>query len=124
MVLFLAESLETLPSSLCANFIWEDVFESAKTATFLIKLDVTDKADRKDINSVDLGFGIKYKLKRLIDSKKVISMQVFQISKKSVGFFGKSLHPCNRKESTPIFVCICFGFCLQNSWQNLEDLAS
>ena len=71
MVPFLAESLETLLRSLCAKFIRKDVLESAKTASLLIKLDVADKANQKDINSVDLGFGIKYELKRLIDGKKV-----------------------------------------------------
>ena len=78
MVPFLAESLETLLRSLCAKFIRKDVLESAKTASLLIKLDVADKTNGKDINSVDFGFGIKYELKRLIDSKKVTSMQIFQ----------------------------------------------
>ena len=59
MISFLAESLETLLRSLCAKFIRKDVLESAKTASLLIKLDVADKANQKDINSVDLGFGIK-----------------------------------------------------------------
>ena len=86
MVPFLAESLETLLGSLCAKFIRKDVLESAKTASLLIKLDVADETNQKDINSVDLGFGIKYKLKRIIDSKKVISMQVFQFRKEVMQF--------------------------------------
>ena len=86
MVPFLAESLETLLRSLCAKFIRKDVLESAKTASLLIKLDVADETNQKDINSVDLGFGIKYKLKRIIDSKKVISMQVFQFRKEVMQF--------------------------------------
>ena len=71
----------------------------------LIKLDVADKKNRKDVKSVDFGFGIKYELKRLIDSKKVTSMQVFQFKKRNARVFGKSLQPCNRKKSTTIFVC-------------------
>ena len=59
MVPFLAESLEILLRSLCVKFIRKDVLESAQTASLLIKLDVADKANQKDINSVDLGFGIK-----------------------------------------------------------------
>ena len=62
--------------SFCAKFIRKDVPEKAETASLLIKLDVPDKTNWKDVNSVDLGFGIKYELKRLIDSKKVTSMQV------------------------------------------------
>ena len=42
-----------------------------KTASLLIKLDVADKTNQKDTDSVDLEFGINYELKRLIDSKKV-----------------------------------------------------
>ena len=62
--------------SFCAKFIRKDAPEKAETASLLIKLDVPDKTNWKDVNSVDLGFGIKYELKRLIDSKKVTSMQV------------------------------------------------
>ena len=105
MVPFLAESLETQLRLFCTKLIRKDVLESAKTASLLIKLDVADKANQKDINSVDLGFGIKYALKRLIDSKKVTSLQVFQFKKRSNGVFGKSLQSCNRKKSTSIFVC-------------------
>ena len=54
-------------------------------ANLLIKLDIADKTNRKDINSVDFEFDLKYKLKRLTDSKKVTSMQVFQFFKNSVG---------------------------------------
>ena len=71
MVPFLAENLETLLISLCAKLIRKDVFQFAKTASLLIKLDVADKTNQKDISSVDLGFDIKFKWKRLIDSKKV-----------------------------------------------------
>ena len=71
MVPFLAENLETLLRSLCAKLIRKDVFQFAKRASLLIKLDVADKTNQKDINSVDLGFGIKFEWKRLIDSKKV-----------------------------------------------------
>ena len=86
MVPFLAESLETLLRSLCMKFIRKDVLESTKTASLLIKLDVADKTNGKDINSVDLEFGRKYKLKRLIDSKKVTSMQIFQFKKEALEF--------------------------------------
>ena len=71
MVPFLAENLETLLRSLCAKLIRKDVFQFAKTVSLLIKLDVADKTNQKDINSVDLGFGIKFEWKSLIDSKKV-----------------------------------------------------
>ena len=71
MVPFLAESLERLLRSLCAKLIRKDVFQFAKTASLLIKLDVADKTNQKDTNSVDLKFVINYELKRLIDSKKV-----------------------------------------------------
>ena len=81
MVPFLAESLVTLLRSLCAKFIKKDVFESAKTANLLIKIDVADKTNVKDINGVDLWFGIKYELERLTDSTKVTSIQVFQFGK-------------------------------------------
>ena len=91
MVPFLAESLETLLRSLCARFFRKDVLESAKTASLLIKLDVADKTNWKDVNSDDLGFGIKHELERLIVSKKVGSMQVFQFKKRSITLFGKSL---------------------------------
>ena len=66
----------------------------------LIKLDVTDKANRKDVKSVDFGFGIKYELKRLIDSKMVTSMQVFQFKKETLEFLGSV---CNHAmETTPL----------------------
>ena len=90
MVPFLAESLESLLRSLCVKFIRKDVLESAKTNSLLIKLDLFDKTNQRDINNVDLGFGIKYKLKRLTDSKKVTCMQVFNLE-----VFDKSLQPCN-----------------------------
>ena len=51
-----------------------------------MKLDVPDETNQKDINSVDLGFGIKYELKRLIDSGKVTRMQVFQFKKEVLKF--------------------------------------
>ena len=51
-------------------------------AVLLIKVNVADKTNRKDISSVDLGFGIKYELKRLIYIKKATSMQVLQFKKK------------------------------------------
>ena len=86
MVPFLAESLETLLRSLCAKCIRKDVLESAKTAILLIKLDIADETNQKDISSVDLGFGIKYKLERIIDGKKVTSKQVFQFRKKAMEF--------------------------------------
>ena len=60
--------------------------ESAKTASLLIKPDVADKAKQKNINNVDLGFDIKYELKRLIDSKKLTRMQVFQLKKEAMEF--------------------------------------
>ena len=63
------------------------MLESAKTASLLIKLDVADKANQKGINSVDLEFGIKYELKRLIDSKKVTSIQVFHFKKRQWCFW-------------------------------------
>ena len=66
MVSFLAGSLETLRRSLCARFIRKDVVKSAKIASLLIKVDVADKTKQKGINSVDLGFGLKYELKRLV----------------------------------------------------------
>ena len=66
----------------------------------MIKLDVTDKANRKDVKSVDFGFGIKYELKRLIDSKMVTSMQVFQFKKETLEFLGSV---CNHAmETTPL----------------------
>ena len=81
MISFLAESHKTLLRSLCAKFIKKDVFESAKKASLLIKLDVADKTNWKDVNSVNLGFGIKCELKRQIGSKKVTSMKVLQCKK-------------------------------------------
>ena len=86
MVPFLADSLGTFLRSLCAKFMRKDVFESAKTASLRIKLDGTDITNRKNVNSVDLGFVIKYELKRLIDSMKVTSMQVFQFQKEALKF--------------------------------------
>ena len=65
MVPFLAESLETLLRSLCAKFMRKDVLECAKKASLLIKLHVADKTNQKYNDSVDLGFGKKYVLKRL-----------------------------------------------------------
>ena len=62
------------------------MLESVKTASLQTKIDVADKINQKDINSVDLGCGIKCDLKRLIDSKKVISMQVFQFKKEVLEF--------------------------------------
>ena len=62
------------------------MLESAKSASLLIKLDVADKGNQKDINSINLGFGIKYELKRLIDSKNDTSMQVFQFRKEAMEF--------------------------------------
>ena len=78
MILLLTESLETLLRSLYAKFIRKDVLESVKAASLLLKLDVADKTNRKDVSSLDLGFGIKYELEWLMDSKKVVNMQAFQ----------------------------------------------
>ena len=50
------------------------MLKSAKTASLLIKLDVPVKTYQKDIRSVNLGFVLKDKLKRLIDSKKVTTI--------------------------------------------------
>ena len=102
MVPFLAESLETFSRLLSANFIRKDVLESAKSASLLIKPDVADKTNQKDISSADLWFGIQYKLKRLTGSKKITSMKVFQFS---IGVFGgKSLQTCSGKKFALIFV--------------------
>ena len=78
MILLLTESLETLLRSLYAKFIRKDVLESVKAASLLLKLDVADKTNRKDVSSLDLGVGIKYELEWLMDSKKVVNMQAFQ----------------------------------------------
>ena len=122
MILFLAESLETFLRSLCMKFIRKDVLESAKTASLLIlcmkfirkdvlesaktaslliKRNLADKANRNYVNSVHLGFGLKYELKSLIDSKKVTNMQNFQFKKEALVFSdslcshagGKKVHP-------------------------------
>ena len=54
------------------------MLESGKTASFLIKPDVADKTNRNDVNSVNLGFGIKYELKFFKIKKKRWSFwQVF-----------------------------------------------
>ena len=81
----------------------------------LIKLDVADKKNRKDVKSVDFGFGIKYELKRLIDSKKVTSMQVFQFKKRNARVFGKSLQPCNRKKSCKVSEILTSNFIVESS---------
>ena len=78
MILLLTESLETLLRSLYAKFIRKDVLESVKAASLLLKLDVADKTNRKDVSSLNLGVGIKYELEWLMDSKKVVNMQAFQ----------------------------------------------
>ena len=82
MVSFLAESLETLRRSLCARFITKDALKSAKIASLLIKLDVADKTNQKDINSVDLGFGLKYELKRLVSGRRSLACKFFNLKEK------------------------------------------
>ena len=62
------------------------MLENVKTASLWTKIDVADKINQKDINSVDLGCGIKCELRRLIGSKKVINMQVFQFKKEVLEF--------------------------------------
>ena len=59
------------------------MLESAKKNSLQIKVYVADKTNQKDISDVNLGFGMKYESKRLIDGKKVTSMQVFQIKKEA-----------------------------------------
>ena len=73
--------------SFCAKFIRKDAPEKAETASLLIKLDVPDKTNWKDVNSVDLGFGIKYELKRLIDSKKALACKFFNLKKEALEVF-------------------------------------
>ena len=124
MVPFLAESLETLLRSLCAKFIRKYVLERAKTASLLIKLDVADITNQQDINSVDFGFHIKYKLKRLIDNKKVTSMKVFQFKKQAMEFLASLFS--HAMEQSPFWSLLarCLKFCLETSWWNPQDLAS
>ena len=49
--------------------------ENAKTALSLFKVYVNEKTSHKDLKKVDLDFGVKYKLKKLADRKKVTSIQ-------------------------------------------------
>ena len=63
------------------------MLESAKKNSLQIKVDVADKTNQKDISDVSLGVGIKYESKRLINSKKVTSTQVFQLKKKRWSFW-------------------------------------
>ena len=102
---FLAESIETLLRSLCAKFTWKDLVERTKTASLLIKLDVTDKTNQRDIKSVDLAFGVKYELKRLTDSKKATSMRVFQFKKEAMKFLASLCSQAMEKKSTSIILC-------------------
>ena len=96
------------------------MLESAKTASLLIKLDVADKANQKDINSVDLGFGIKYRLKRLIDSKKVTSIQVFQFKNEAMEFLASLCsHALGKSPLQSLFVrclkCLSPNFMVESS---------
>ena len=122
MVPFLAESLDTLLGSLCVKFIRKDKLENGKIASLVIKVDIADKANQNNISSVDLGSGIKYKLKRLIYSKKVTSMQVFQ--------FKKEASPCsypmekNQLHSLSARCRKCLSPNLMVEWWNPQDLAS
>ena len=63
------------------------MLESAKKNSLQIKVDVADKTNQKDISDVSLGVAIKYESKRLINSKKVTSTQVFQLKKKRWSFW-------------------------------------
>lgn len=49
--------------------------ENTKTALSLVKVYVNEKTSHKDLKKVDLDFGVKYKLKKLADRKKVTSIQ-------------------------------------------------
>ena len=104
MVSFLAESLETLRRSLCARFITKDALKSAKIASLLIELDVADKTNQKDINSVDLGFGLKYELKRLVSDRRSLACKFFNLKEKRWSFWQVRNHAMEKK-SIPIFVC-------------------
>ena len=117
---FLAESLEILLRSFYVKFIRKDVLESAKTVSVLIKLDVADKANQKDISSVGLGFGLKYKLKRLIDNKKVSGMQVFQFKKEAMEFLASFCsHAMEKSPPQSLFArylkCLSPNFMVESS---------
>ena len=62
------------------------MLESAKTASLLMQLDVSDKTNRNDVNNFDLNFGKKCDFKRLIGSKEVTDIQVFQFKKETLDF--------------------------------------
>ena len=119
-----AESLETLFRSLCVKFVRKDVVESAKPDSVLIKLDVADKTNWKNINSVNLGFGIKYESKRLIDSKKVTSMQVFQFKKEAWEFLASLCSHAMEKSPLRYILQDVWNTCPQTSGWNPQDLTS
>ena len=83
------------------------MLESAKTASFLIKPDVADKANRNDVNSVNLGFGIKYELK------------FFKIKKKRWSFWQVFAAMQWKKVHTDLFLqflkCLSSNFLVESS---------
>ena len=113
--------------SLCGNPIRKSVHENTKTALSLVKVYVNEKTSHKDLKKVDLDFGVKYKLKKLADRKKVTSIQEkifenFAMEWKRVhwkfchsmaklklrkfeNFENLKISPWSGKESIAVFVC-------------------
>ena len=96
------------------------MLESAKKNSLQIKVDVADKTNQKDISDVSLGVGIKYESKRLINSKKVTSTQVFQIKKEALEFLASFCSNAIEKSSfrslsSRCLKCLSSNFMVESS---------
>ena len=85
MIPFLVETEELL-RLLCVKFIRKDTFDAACTTYALLKVDVTDTSNHKNVSDVDLGFALKYDTKILRSSKKYTEIQIYNFKKEAVQF--------------------------------------
>ena len=86
MIPFLVETLEELLRLLCIKFIRQDTLDAACTTYALLKADVTDTSNHKNVSDFDLGFALKYDTKILRSSKKYTEIQIYNFKKEAMQF--------------------------------------
>ncbi|XP_065665582.1 uncharacterized protein LOC136087006 [Hydra vulgaris] len=76
MTPFLVVTLEELLRNFYAKFIRLDVLANAKTTTSLLKIDLSNCANRLLTSKIDVGFSLKYDLLQLKSKGKITEVQI------------------------------------------------
>ena len=71
MTPFLVEILEELLCGFYSKFIWPYILANAKTTTFLLKIDVSNRTNQLSTSKINVSFLLKYDLQQLKSKEKM-----------------------------------------------------